>query len=173
MSRAETLFLAAALAILGAVLGASVERLTHPAPHVQAVHPSRDSIVAATALSRAALAEYASQVAQARGDSLAALLAARARASRVRWLPGRVDTVELVDSILVPAEDVRAVIVSDSACRVEADSLRGELVQARYDAETCADALQERPESCGTWTAFGLGFGLGATAAAGACVLVR
>lgn len=68
MSRGESLLLAVALAIMGAVLGASVERLAYPSRTVQAVHPSRDSIVAATALSRAALAEYASQVAQADGD---------------------------------------------------------------------------------------------------------
>lgn len=76
---------------------------------------------------------------------------------------GAVDTVELI----------RWLAVSDSSQRVRGDSLAGELVQCRYDADQCSEALQSRPESCGTWSAFGLGFGLGATAAAGACVLVR
>ena len=74
-----------------------------------------------------------------------------------------VDTVELV----------RWLAVSDSSQRVRGDSLAGELIQCRYDADQCSEALQARPESCGTWSAFGLGFGLGATTAAGACVLVR
>ena len=75
----------------------------------------------------------------------------------------RADTVEVI----------RWLAVSDSSQRVRGDSLAGELVQCRYDADQCSEALRERPESCGTWSAFGLGFGLGATAAAGACALVR
>ena len=76
---------------------------------------------------------------------------------------GAADTVELI----------RWLAVSDSSQRVRSDSLAGELVQCRYDADQCSETLQARPESCGTWSAFGLGFGLGATAAAGACVLAR
>ena len=76
---------------------------------------------------------------------------------------GRADTVEVI----------RWLAASDSSQRVRGDSLAGELAQCRYDADQCSDALQARPESCGTWSAFGLGFGVGFSAAAGACVLVR
>ena len=85
------------------------------------------------------------------------------------WLHHIADSGKMIDTV----ELVRWLAVSDSSQRVRGDSLAGELVQCRYDADQCSEALQERPESCGTWSAFGLGFGLGATAAAGACVLVR
>ena len=75
----------------------------------------------------------------------------------------RTDTVEVI----------RWLAASDSSQRVRGDSLAGELAQCRYDADQCSEALQARPESCGTWSAFGLGFGVGFSAAAGACVLVR
>ena len=70
-------------------------------------------------------------------------------------------------------EVIRWLAASDSSQRVRGDSLAGELAQCRYDADQCSDALQARPESCGTWSAFGLGIGVGFSAAAGACVLVR
>jgi hypothetical protein len=76
---------------------------------------------------------------------------------------GAVDTVELV----------RWLAVSDSSQRVRGDSLAGELVQCRYDADQCSEALQARPESCGTWSAFGLGFGAGFSAAAAGCAVLR
>ena len=76
---------------------------------------------------------------------------------------GDVDTVELV----------RWLAVSDSSQRVRGDSLAGELVQCRYDADQCSEVLQARPESCGTWSAFGLGFGAGFSAAAAGCAVLR
>jgi hypothetical protein len=120
-----------------------------------------------------ALVEYGRKVEAARGDSLAGLLSAQAARIRTRWLPGRLDTIirrdTVRDSVLVAGRDVRAVMLSDSACWVRVDSQAGVIL---LDSLEIAD-LRRRPESCGTWSAFGIGFGLGATAAAGACVLVR
>ena len=133
-----------------------------------------DSIEVASALARVSLAEYGREVAQARGDSLATLLAAQAGRVRVRW---RLDTLvhrdTIRDSVLVAVADVRAVLVSDSSCSVRSDSLAGELVQARYDADQCAEELAKRPTTCNGWTAFGIGVGVGAAASAAACLTVR
>ena len=133
-----------------------------------------DSIEVAQALARMSLAEYERKVEEARGDSLAALLAAQAVRVRVRW---RLDTLvhrdTIRDSVLVAGEDVRAVLVSDSSCTVRADSLSGELVQCRYDADQCAEEIAKRPTSYSGWSAFGIGVGVGAAATAGACLLAR
>jgi hypothetical protein len=132
-----------------------------------------DSITIASALSRVSLEEFGREVERARGDSLAALLASRATVWRTRVLPGRVDTLiardTLRDSVLVAGADVRACLLADSSLSVLSDSLRGELVQVRYDLQTC----EKRPTSCNGWSAFGLGFGLGATVGAAACLVVR
>ena len=133
-----------------------------------------DSIEVASALARVSMAEYERKVEEARGDSLAALLAAQAVRVRVRW---RLDTLvhrdTIRDSVLVAGEDVRAVLVSDSACAVRADSLAGELVQARYDVDQCAEEIAKKPTSCSGWSAFGIGVGVGAAASAAACLVVR
>ena len=133
-----------------------------------------DSIAVASALSLVSLAEFGRQVEQARGDSLAALLAAQAVRVRVRW---RLDTLvqrdTVRDSVLVAGADVRAVLVSDSSCTVRADSLAGELVQCRYDADQCAEEIAKKPTSCNGWSAFGIGVGVGAAASAAACLVVR
>ena len=133
-----------------------------------------DSIEVASALARVSMAEYERKVEEARGDSLAALLAAQAVRVRVRW---RLDTLvhrdTIRDSVLVAGEDVRAVLVSDSGCAVRAASLSGELVQCRYDADQCAEEIAKRPTSCNGWSAFGIGAGVGAAATAGACLLAR
>ena len=136
-----------------------------------------DSIEVAQALARVSLAEYGREVAQARGDSLATLLAAQAGRIRTRWLPARLDAIiqrdTVRDSVLVAGADVRAVLVSDSSCSVRADSLAGELVQARHDADQCAEEIAKRPTSYNGWTAFGIGVGVGAAASAAACLVVR
>lgn len=132
----------------------------------------RDSIHAHRWADSAALVEYGRTIERMRGDSLAALLSARATAWRTRRLPGRVDTViardTVRDSVLVAGADVRACLMADSALVVRIDSLSGELVQARYDADQCADDLRRRPTTCGGWTAFGLGVAAGI----GACVAI-
>lgn len=68
-------------------------------------------------------------------------------------------------------EVVRWLAVSDSTLRVVRDSLQGELVQCRFDAQTCADELRERPTSCHGWSAFGWGYAAGVVTTATACVL--
>ena len=138
---------------------------------------AHDSIAVASALSLVSLAEFGRQVEQARGDSLAALLAARATVWRTRTLPGRVDTLiardTVRDSVLVPGADIRACLLADSALVVRGDSLAGELVQTRYDADQCAEEMRKRPTSCNRWSAFGLGAAAGLTAGLAVCVVVR
>ena len=85
------------------------------------------------------------------------------------WLHHIADSGKMIDTV----ELVRWLAVSDSSQRVRGDSLDGELVQCRYDADQCSEALQARPESCGTWSAFGLGFGAGFSAAAAGCAVLR
>jgi hypothetical protein len=78
------------------------------------------------------------------------------------WATGKdslqVDTVEVV----------RWLAVSDSTQRVRGDSLEGEIVQARFDADQCNEALAEaRKSSPGYWRGFRdggvVGFGSGLT----------
>lgn len=125
----------------------------------------------------AALVEYVREVERMRGDSLARLLAARATVWRTRTLPGRVDTLiardTVRDSVLVPGADIRACLLADSALVVRVDSLAGELVQTRYDADQCAEEMRKRPTSCNRWSAFGLGAAAGLTAGLAVCVVVR
>jgi hypothetical protein len=85
------------------------------------------------------------------------------------WLHHVADSGKMIDTV----ELVRWLAVSDSSQRVRGDSLAGELVQCRYDADQCSEALQARPESCGTWSAFGIGFGAGFSAAAAGCAVLR
>lgn len=83
------------------------------------------------------------------------------------WATGKetlqVDTVEVV----------RWLAVSDSTLRVVRDSLEGELVQCRYDAQTCADDLAKRPTSCHGWSAFGYGTAFGLALGAAGCGISR
>ena len=83
------------------------------------------------------------------------------------WATGKdslqVDTVEVV----------RWLAVSDSTLRVVRDSLEGELVQCRFDAQTCADDLAKRPTSCHGWSAFGWGTAFGLALGAAGCAAGR
>ena len=72
----------------------------------------------------------------------------------------RTDTVEVI----------RWLAAADSGCRVSLDSANGETMQARFDADQCADELQKRPTTCSGWSAFGLGLGVGAAVTAAACL---
>jgi hypothetical protein len=154
------------LACLGIAAGLSMrscDRPQPPAPSPRVVE-LRDSVQAHRRADSAALVEYGRNIERMRGDSLTALLAARATVWRTRVLPGRVDTLiardTVRDSVLVAGADVRACLLADSALVVRGDSLAGELVQVRYDLQTC----EKRPTSCSGWSAFGWGVaaGLGA-----------
>ena len=83
------------------------------------------------------------------------------------WRDHVADSGKMIDTV----EVVRWLAVSDSTLRVVRDSLQGELVQCRFDAQTCADELREKPTSCHGWSAFGVGFGLGAVAGVSGCVV--
>lgn len=164
--------IAAFAAVAGFVVGVrSASKGINRSESSTALH---DSISAERDLELVRFNVWADSVLNLRGDSLAALLAAQAVRVRVRW---RLDTLvhrdTIRDSVLVAGADVRAVLVSDSSCSVRSDSLAGELVQARYDADQCADELAKMPTTCNGWTAFGIGVGVGAAASAAACLVVR
>ena len=67
-------------------------------------------------------------------------------------------------------EVVRWLAASDSGCRVSLDSIEGELGQARFDADQCAEELAKRPATGGRWSSFWVGFLGGAAAGLAACV---
>jgi hypothetical protein len=167
------------VAILFGVAATSLVMRSCSAPRPLAHSSARDSIRTSNAVSRAldsaALVEYGRKVEAARGDSLAGLLSAQAARIRTRWLPGRLDTLiqrdTVRDSVLVSGSDIRTILVADSSCVVRSDSLSGELVQAQFDADQCAEELRKRPSTCHGWSAFGIGFGVGSAATAGACML--
>lgn len=73
----------------------------------------------------------------------------------------QVDTVEVV----------RWLAVSDSTLRVVRDSLEGEVVQARFDADQCNEALAAKPS--GYWRGFGQGFTVGIGLGLAGCGVVR
>ena len=83
------------------------------------------------------------------------------------WRDHVADSGKMIDTV----EVVRWLAVSDSTLRVVRDSLQGELVQCRFDAQTCADELRERPTHCNSWSAFGSGYAAGVVTTATACVV--
>jgi len=68
-------------------------------------------------------------------------------------------------------EVVRWLAVSDSTQRVRGDSLEGEVVQARFDADQCNEALAAKPS--GYWQGFGQGFTVGIGLGLAGCGVVR
>lgn len=85
------------------------------------------------------------------------------------WRDHVADSGKMIDTV----EVVRWLAVSDSTLRVVRDSLTGELVQCRYDAQTCADDLAKRPTSCHGWSAFGYGTAFGLALGAAGCAAGR
>jgi hypothetical protein len=67
-------------------------------------------------------------------------------------------------------EVVRWLAVSDSTQRVRGDSLEGEVVQARFDADQCNEALAAKPSRY--WQGFGHGAMVGGSAALAICGVV-
>jgi hypothetical protein len=68
-------------------------------------------------------------------------------------------------------EVVRWLAVSDSTLRVVKDSLIGEVVQARFDADQCNEALAAKPS--GYWRGFGQGVTVGIGLGLAGCGVVR
>lgn len=125
-----------------------------PAPSVASL---RDSLRRDRAEDSARLRAWADSVVRLRGDSLRAVFGRRAAALRPRVVR-LVEVDTLRDSIWVSEADVRTVLVADSACRVEVDSLRG--VVAIRGAERDSVAAIPKPRPWG-WFAAGVAVGLG------------
>lgn len=139
----------------------------------------RDSVLRVRVEDSLRLVGRVDSILRLRDSSLSAEFARKAAALRPRIirLPGVTDTVRdtsvVRDSVLVDGGDARAVLLGLEACEVDRDAFHGELVVCQASDSAKAQELRERPTSCHGWSAFGLGFGAGATTAAGACVLLR
>lgn len=154
------------IALVATLTTWAIERFEahEPATVPQAVALA-ESLATARAETRAALRAWETALRDAPPDTV------------VRWATRYVrrhstDTIYTVDT-LPPVDLVRTLVVSDSACRVSLDSLAGEVVQARFDADQCAEEIAKRPTSCNRWSAFGAGLTAGAVLASGVCVGVR
>lgn len=119
-----------------------------------------------------AMQSWVDSIVALKGDSLARAFSSRAATVRIKWANKlRIDTVRdtIPRYIQVTEDDARAFMAGDTACSVTVDSLRAsEAACVEYTNE-----LLKRPESCSSWSAFGIGFGAGAASASAVCVLTR
>jgi hypothetical protein len=83
--------------------------------------------VAALTIDSLRLLAWADSVVALRGDSLRAAAGRRAAVVRPR-LPAVIQRDTVRDTVTVPGADLRALLVSDSACRVRCDSLEAALL---------------------------------------------
>jgi hypothetical protein len=83
------------------------------------------------------------------------------------WRDHVADSGKMIDTV----EVVRWLAVSDSTLRVVRDSLEGEVVQARFDADQCNEALAAKPS--GYWRGFGQGVTVGIGLGFAGCGVVR
>ena len=150
-----------AIAVVSGVAFSAIYRPDAHKPDQRAVALA-ESLATARAESRANLEAWKSAL-EGR-DTVTKTVVRYIRRHDTAWRDtGSLDTVEII----------RWLALSDSTQRVRGDSLAGELVQCRYDADQCADELAKRPTTCNGWTAFGIGVGVGAAASAAACLTVR
>jgi hypothetical protein len=170
--------LAAALAVASVVWWFGTREPSRPAPGAS-LAVLRDSVLRVRVEDSIRLVGRVDSILRLRDSSLSVEFARKAAALRPRIirLPGVTDTVRdtsvVRDSACVDGGDARAVLLGLAACEADRDAFRGELVVCQASDSAKARELRERPTSCHGWSAFGLGFGAGATTAAGACVLLR
>lgn len=147
-----------------------------PTPSLEAL---RDSVLRARVTDSVALVARVDSILDLRGDSLAAAFARKAAALRPRIIriPGVPDTVRdssvVHDSVCLDGGDARDVLIALEACGVDRDAFHGELVVCQASDSAHMQELRERPTSCHGWSAFGLGFGLGAVAGVSGCGVGR
>ena len=133
-------------------------------------HPEDQQAVALAESLATARAEAASRL-QSWRDSLRSMPRDTVVRRVVRYIAAHDTALIWRDSMQTDTvEVVRWLAASDSGCRVSLDSLEGELGQARFDADQCAEELAKRPATCGKWSAFGIGFLGGTAAGLAACV---
>lgn len=155
------------LACLGVVAGLSMRSCDRPQHHDPRSLDLRDSVLAeslatAQAESRANLDAWAKALEHR--DTVVRVVVRYVARHDTAWLHHVADSGKMIDTV----ELVQWLAVSDSSQRVRVDSLAGELIQCRYDADQCADELRKRPTTCNGWTAFGWGVAAGL----GACLAI-
>ncbi|CAB4152506.1 hypothetical protein UFOVP602_9 [uncultured Caudovirales phage] len=165
MTRQDLLILAAGTAMVWAAFWA-VQR--PPFAHQPAAPLSAllDSLESSTRADSVRLAQWS--------DSLAKVTPRQLGKTIIQYVEShRVDTVLVpyVDTVMLPAQVVRELVVSDSGCRSRVDSLQGELridsVRTRIDsADRQADLAVVRRER---WTWAGWGFLGGVAVGLGVC----
>lgn len=165
MTRLDLLILAGGMALISAAQWAILHR---PAPQPAApLSTLRDSLERSTRADSVRLAQWSDSLAKATPDTLREVV--------TRYvLSHRTDTLIMVamDTVTLPAQVVRELVVSDSGCRSRVDSLRGELridsARARIDSVDRQADLAVVRRSRWSWA------GWGALAGAGlALVVVR
>lgn len=136
-------------------------------------HPEDQQAVALAESLATARAEAASRL-QSWRDSLRSMPRDTVVRRVVRYIAAHDTALIWRDSMRTDTvEVIRWLAAADSGCRVSLDSLGGELGQARFDADQCAEELAKRPTTCGRWSAFGVGFLGGMAAGLGACLEIR
>ena len=95
------------------------------------------------------LDQYREEVARLRDDS-AGLARQFAIVARARRATARIDTIRDTtkerDTVCLAGEDVRSVLIEDSALVVQRDSARNVLAECEFDREALLDSIQERRE---------------------------
>lgn len=148
----SVILLVACLA-LAALVGTLATRSAPPVvvPRDTVREALHDSIRSERVRDSVRLEAWADSVLRLRGDSLAAAWLARP----ARHLPGRIDSILMLDTLRdtlrLPGAAVRADAVRDSAREQVVDSLGGELVQREYDLRECVAALEAVPRAS-RWT---------------------
>ena len=136
-------------------------------------HPEDQQAVALAESLATARAEAASRL-QSWRDSLRSMPRDTVVRRVVRYIAAHDTALIWRDSMRTDTvEVIRWLAAADSGCRVSLDSANGETMQARFDADQCADEMQRRPATCNGWSAFGAGVAVGFSSAAAGCVLVR
>ena len=164
MTRLDLLILAGGLALIGAAQWAILHRPT-PKPTAPR-YALRDSLELSIRADSVRLAQWSDSLAKVTPDTLREVVTRYVRSHLT-------DTLIMVatDTVVLPAQVVRELVVSDSGCRSRVDSLRGELridsARARIDSvdrqADLAVVLRER------WTWAGWGFLGGVVVGLGAC----
>jgi hypothetical protein len=119
----------------------------------------RDSLHAEHTVDSLRLLVWTDSVLALRGDSLRRVLGRHAQTVRVR---DRIDTLRdtVHDSVMVPAADVRTLLIADSACQVRVDSLEGSVLVATTERDQADSATRQAKRSARVWQAATVGLGV-------------
>lgn len=153
MTRLDLLILAGGMALIGAAVW-SIQRPPFAHQPTAPLSALRDSLERSSRADSVRLVQWSDSLAKVTPDTLREVVTRYVRSHRT-------DTLIMVamDTVTLPAQIVRELVVSDSGCRSRVDSLRGELridsARARIDSvDRQADLAVVRRERW-TWAGYG------------------